>query len=69
MPSALRDGGKVSLNRAADAQFAQACLERGALHAENGGGTFRASDAPLRLLEGAEDVLALGFFESGNRGG
>jgi hypothetical protein len=57
------------LNRAADAQFAHARLERGALHAKNGGSTFRAGDAPLRLPEGAEDVLALGFFQSGNRGG
>ncbi len=57
----------LPLNRAADTQFAHARLQRGAFHAENGGGAFRAGDAPLRLPEGAEDVLALGFFQSGNR--
>src|SRR2546427_8853970 len=34
-----------------------------ALHAEERGGPFGAGDAPLCLLQGAEDVLALGFFE------
>ena len=69
MRPVLRDGDRVLLNRATDAEFAHARLERGALHAENGRGTLRAGDAPLRLLEGAQDMLALGFFESGNRGG
>jgi len=41
-------------------------LECGALHAEDGGGAFGAGDAPFGLAEGAEDVLALSFFESRN---
>ena len=59
----------AELDRAADAELAHTSLERGALHAEEDGGTLGAGDAPLRLLQGAEDVLALGFFESGDRGG
>ena len=62
-------GSSVSLDGAADAEFAHAGLERGALHAQQRGGAFGAGNAPLRLLEGAQDVLALGLFESGNRGG
>ncbi len=41
------------LNRAADAQFAHARLESGALDVEEDGSTFRTGDAPLRLLQGA----------------
>ena len=62
-------GTRVRLNRAADAELAHASLERGALHAKEAGGSLGSGDAPLRLLQGAEDVLALGFFESGDRGG
>jgi hypothetical protein len=57
------------LDRAADAEFAHACLESGALDLEEDGSTFGAGDAPLGLLEGAEDVLAFGFFEGGDRRG
>lgn len=57
----------AELYRAADVEFTHAGLEGGALHAEEERGTFGAGDAPLSLLEGAEDVLALGFFEGGNR--
>src|SRR5438093_423818 len=56
-------------NRAADTQLAHASLERGALHAQDDGGAFGSGDAPLRLLQGAEDVLAFRFFERGDRGG
>ena len=49
------------LDRAADAEFAHAGLERGALHAEQRGGAFGAGDAPLGVLERTENVLALGF--------
>ncbi len=56
------------LDGAADAEFAHAGLERGALHAQQRGGAFGAGNAPLRLLQGAQDVLALGFFQSGDRG-
>jgi hypothetical protein len=54
------------LDRAADAEFAHARLERGAFHPEKGGCAVRAGDAPFGLAEGAQDVLALGFFEGGN---
>jgi len=55
---------------AADVEFAHAGLQGGALHAEDGGSAFGAGDAPFGLAEGAKDVLALGFFESGDgRGG
>jgi len=53
-------------HRAANAELAHAGLEGGALHAEENGGAFGAGDAPLRLLQSTEDVLALGFFESGD---
>lgn len=56
------------LNRPAYAKLAHAGLERGSLHAQKHGRAFRAGNAPMRLFEGAQDVLALGFFESGNRG-
>ena len=62
-------GHSRELNRAADAQFAHTSLESGALDVEEDGSTFGAGDAPLCLLEGAENVLAFGFFESGNWGG
>jgi hypothetical protein len=58
-----------NLDGAADVEFAHAGLKRGALHAEDGGGAFGAGDAPFGLAEGAEDVLALGFFERGDGGG
>ena len=53
-------------DRAADAELAHAGLQRGAFHAKNIGRASGASDAPLGLFEGAEDVLAFGFFESGD---
>ena len=56
----------AKLDGAADVEFAHAGLEGGALHAEDGGGAFGAGDAPFGLTEGAEDVLALGFFEGGH---
>ena len=66
-----RDDRSNGSDGAADAELAHAGLKRGALHAEKDGGAARAGDAPLGLAEGAEDVLALGFFESGDgrRGG
>ncbi len=57
---------QTELDGAADVEFAHAGLQRGALHAEDGGGAFGAGDAPFGLAEGAEDVLALGFFERGD---
>ena len=59
---------RARLNRAADAELAHAGLQGGALHAEKNGGAFGAGDAPLGLAQGTEDVLALGFFESGDCG-
>src|ERR1700688_2329505 len=56
------------LDRAADAEFAHARLERRALHAQDAGSAFGTSDAPLGLAESAQDVLALGVFKRGNRG-
>ena len=56
------------LDRAADAEFAHARLERRALHAKNNGSAFGTSDAPLGLAESAQNVLALGVLERGNRG-
>ena len=58
----------IRLHWPADAEFAHASLERGALHTKQSGGSLGAGDAPLRLLERTQDVLALSFFESGNRG-
>ena len=77
MPRRLPDGMRgrfversiAELDRAADAELAHARLQRGALHSQKDGGALGAGDAPLRLLQGAEDVLALGFFEGGDRGG
>ena len=59
----------MPLNRAADAELAHASLQSGALHAEDVRGASGSGDAPLCLLQGAKNVLALGFFESGNGGG
>ena len=59
---------RVGLDRAADAQLAHARLQRSALHAQEDGGAPRAADAPLCLFQGAQDVLALGFLESEDRG-
>jgi len=61
-------GNPVSLNRAADAQLAHARLQSGALHGEEDRGTLGTGDAPLCLLQSAEDVLAFGFFEGGDGG-
>ncbi len=58
----------AELYGAADAEFANASLECGALHAKKGGGAFGTGDAPFGLAQGAEDVLAVGFFEGGDRG-
>ena len=58
----------AELDRAADTELAHAGLESGALDVEENGGAFGAGDAPLGLLEGAEDVLAFCFFEGGDRG-
>ena len=66
---APRQGTRERLDRTADAQFAHASLESGALDVEEDGGPFGTSDAPLCLLESAEDVLAFGFFEGGDRRG
>src|SRR5437667_9619998 len=54
------------LNWAADAEFAHARLERGALHPKERGGAAGSGDAPLSLPQGTEDVLALGFLERGD---
>ena len=54
------------LDRAADAEFAHAGLEGGALDVEEDGGALGAGDAPLRLLQGTKDVLAFAFFEGGD---
>ena len=56
----------AELDRATDAELAHAGLESGALHAEKDGGALGAGDAPLCLLQGAKDVLAFGFLESGD---
>lgn len=53
---------------AAEAEFAHAGLQGGALEAEEGGGAAGSGDAPVGKAEGAEDVLALGFFEGGDGG-
>ena len=62
----LRGQDFAALDRAADAELAHAGLQGGALHAEKIGGAARAGDAPLGLAEGAEDVLAFGFFKRGD---
>jgi hypothetical protein len=49
-------------NGAADAQLAHARLQSSAFHSEQGSGAFRAGDAPFRLPQGPQNVLALGFF-------
>jgi hypothetical protein len=59
--------GFVASDGAADAEFAHAGLQGGALHAEEIGGAAGAGDAPLGLAQGAEDVLALGLFQGGDR--
>jgi hypothetical protein len=62
------EGSIAELDRAADAELAHAGLESGALDVEEDGGTFGAGDAPLGLFQGAEDMLAFGFFEGGDWG-
>ncbi len=59
-------GTRARLDRAADAELAHTGLESGALHAEEDGCALGAGNAPLCVLQGAEDVLAFGFFESRN---
>lgn len=46
---------------AADSELAHAGLQGGALHAEERSCTFGACDAPPRLPERAQDVLAFSF--------
>ena len=53
----------------ADAELAHARLKSGAFDVEEDGGAFGASDSPLGLFQGAEDVLAFGLFEGGDGGG
>ena len=53
----------AKLDRAADAEFPDAGLQRGALHTEQGGGAAGTGDAPLGLPKRTENVLALGFFQ------
>jgi hypothetical protein len=53
-----------ALDRAPDAEFAHARLERRAFHAEDNGRAFGTGDAPFGLPKRAENVLALGVFES-----
>src|SRR5580692_7557235 len=48
-------------------RVAHARLERGALHTENNRGALGARDTPLGSAKRAENVLALGVFEGGNR--
>lgn len=55
------------LNGAVDAEFAHACLQGSALHAEDGGGALGSRDAPLGLAEDVEDVLALSFVHGTER--
>ncbi len=59
-------GTRARLDRAADAELAHTGLESGALHAEEDGCALGAGDAPLGVLQGAEDVLAFGFVEGGD---
>lgn len=64
------DDDARELDRAANSELAHAGLESGALDVEQDGGALGAGDAPLRLLQGAEDMLAFGFLEGGDgRGG
>ena len=51
---------------AADAEFADAGLQGGALHAEKICGAARAGNTPLGLAKGAEDVLTFRFFQGGD---
>ena len=71
MQSQARPQTKVfsQLHRAADAELAHAGLQGGAFHAQNGGSAAGSGDAPLGLLESAENVLTFGLFESGDWGG
>jgi hypothetical protein len=63
----LRRLDLAALDGTADAELAHAGLQGGALHAEKNSGAARAGNAPLGLAKGAEDVLALGFFQGGDR--
>ena len=66
--AATRRGGRwataLALDRPADAEFADAGLQRGALHAEKIGCAIWSGDAPFGSAQGAKNVLAFGFFES-----
>jgi len=53
---------------AVDAEFAHAGLQGGAFHAEDGGGSFGAGDAPLGLAQDLENVLALRFVQGAESG-
>ena len=59
----------AELDGAADAELAHAGLKSGALHAQDASRALGAGDAPLRLPQGTEDMLAFGFFERGDGGG
>ena len=63
-----RGDREAILDGTADVEFAHAGLQSGALHAEDGGGAFGTGDAPFGLAQCTQDVLTLGFFESGHRG-
>jgi len=69
MDECRRIGYGSELDRAADAELAHAGLKSGALHAQDASRALGAGDAPLRLLQGTEDMLAFGFFERGDGGG
>src|SRR5208337_378089 len=58
--------GFAASDGTADAELAHAGLQSGALYAEKICSAAGAGNTPLRLAEGAEDVLAVGFFQSGD---
>ena len=49
--------------RAADAEFAHAVIERGAIHTEASSGAGWTADHPTRFAEYAPDVIAFDGFE------
>ena len=50
---------------AADSEFAHPVVERGAVHAEAGGGAGWTADDPLRVPKDLENVIALDGLEGG----
>src|SRR5215467_6914348 len=67
MVDSLPQMQRATSDGTSNAELAHARLQSSALHTEKSGGALRTGNAPLGLAKSAQDVLAVGFFKSGNR--